>query len=163
MTHRTGHRFPTVVQAAAEKTPFATRRTPPDSADSLVVRSHAASSIGRIGVLLIVIATGCTSSGHSTARASGVLRAAGGTTPDVRAGYPGVVRAVQGNRTVASTNTNRDGSFSLPLRLVTYVFIGGWEDACAAPCDWRAGCGQSDPTEVTKRGVSGVIVTCDLK
>ena len=112
---------------------------------------------------VFLAAAACSSSSNGSVRAEGSLHAAGGTSPAVHAGYRGVVHAVQDGRTVASADTKPDGSFSMRVKPGTYVFIGGWQEQCTAPCNWQAGCGQSAPTEVTKHGVTAIDVTCHLK
>src|ERR1700688_66065 len=100
--------------------------------------------------LLLLAAAGC-SSGSQAARITGVLRAEGGTNLGAIAGFPGLIRAVQGGRTIAASSTKPDGSFELTVKPGTYIVVGGWQGQCAAPCNWPAGCGTSDPVHVTKQ------------
>jgi len=111
---------------------------------------------------LLLTGAAC-SSGNGSVRAEGSLHASGGTSSAVLAGYPGIVHATQNGRTIASANTKPDGSFSMSVKPGTYVFVGGWQEQCTAPCNWQAGCGQSAPTAVTKHGATAIDVTCHLK
>jgi hypothetical protein len=78
-------------------------------------------------------------------------------------GYPGLVRAVQGSRTITSASTKPDGSFELSVNPGTYVLTGGWQDQCAAPCNWQAGCGETVPVAVDKHDVHDVRIVCSMK
>jgi hypothetical protein len=120
----------------------------------------------RASVLAIVVATvavGACSGSSSSVRLDGTLTAEGGTSSHVFVGYPGIVRAVQGSRTVTSVSTKPDGSFELSMNPGTYVLIGGWKDQCAAPCNWQAGCGQTAPMPVGQHDVHDVRIVCALK
>jgi hypothetical protein len=79
-------------------------------------------------------------------------------------GYPGVARAVESGRVVATTRTREDGTFTLTVKPGSYVIQGMWRDVCGAPCGWEtATCGETGPIDVKHSRVRGVVVTCDLK
>jgi hypothetical protein len=122
--------------------------------------------MARASVPAVVLATltiGACSGSSSSVRVDGTLTAQGGKSSHVWTGYPGVVRAVQGGRTIASASTKSDGSFELTVKPGTYVPIGGWKQACAAPCDWQGGCAQNPPITVGRRQVHDVGIICALK
>jgi hypothetical protein len=113
-----------------------------------------------VSVAMLLVA--CSGS-QSSVRVNGRLTASGGTSSHVFPGYPGLVRAEQNGRTIASVGTEPDGSFDLRLKPGSYVFIGGWKDVCGAPCNWQAGCAQTDPTTVGGDGLRDLQIRCALK
>jgi hypothetical protein len=114
-------------------------------------------------VCAVALLSACSGSSGSSG-VSGSLQAVGGTSPHRYAGYPGVVRALQHGRVVATTSTQSDGTFSMSLKAGSYVIAGMWKGVCGGPCNWtKATCGEQDSVQVLAHQTEKVVVTCDLK
>src|ERR1700730_16877017 len=117
--------------------------------------------------VVATLAVGCSGS-SATTRVDGSLTAQGVTGPAkqpshlyVLKGYPAVVRAVQGGRTVVTTQTRPDGAFTLTLKPGNYTITGMWKYACRQPCDCQArACGQSGQISVGRHQVRNIDIVC---